>query len=70
MAFALGGHANGDSWGNILVVYNGGRQPGQIPVPGQWSIVANDQRAGTAPLAVTRDTVQVEACSLVVAHSD
>jgi pullulanase len=70
VAYILRNHANGDSWGNILVVYNGNRQAQDVLVPGNWIIVANDQKAGTEALGTAVNTIHVEACSLIVAHED
>src|SRR6185369_1044709 len=70
VAYVLKEHANGDSWRNILVVYNGNRQHQTLTVPGNWVVVANDKRAGTEPLESVSNILRVEACSLIVAHSD
>ena len=70
VAYVLRHNANGDSWKAILVVYNGNRQAQEITVPGNWIIVANDKQAGTEALGSARDKVPVEACSLVVAHTE
>ena len=70
VAYVLRNNANGDSWTNILVVYNGNRQARELTVPGSWIIVANDKKAGIEALESTRNRIHVEACSLVVAHMD
>ena len=70
VAYVLRDNANGDSWKNILVVYNGNRQAQELIIPGKWIIVANDKRAGTKALESTRNRIPVEACSLVVAHME
>jgi len=70
VAYVLRNNANGDSWKNILVVFNGNREARELAVPGNWTIVANDKKAGTEALASTTNTIHVEACSLVVAHSE
>lgn len=69
VAYFLGEHANGDPWRKILVVYNGSRQAQKLAVAGRWVIVANDEKAGTDPLGSAEGAIQVEACSLVVAHA-
>jgi len=63
-------HANGDSWGNILVIYNGNRETREVEIAGAWTIVANDKQAGTEPLATASGKIAVEPCSLVVAHNE
>jgi pullulanase len=70
VAYVLKNNANGDEWKNILVVYNGNRQAQELAIPGKWIIVANDKKAGTQPLSSATNKIQVEACSLVVAHMD
>jgi pullulanase len=67
--FFIKNHANGDSWETILVIYNGNKEPQDLTVAGDWSIVANDKRAGTATLERARDRVHVAPFSLVVAHA-
>ena len=69
VAYVIKNHAHGDAWKNILVVYNGTRQPQQLTVPGDWTIVANNKQAGTQPLDTSRDKIHVEACSLLIAHT-
>jgi pullulanase len=63
-------HANGDSWKNILVIYNGSGQERHIKVAGDWIIVANDQHAGVAEIQSVTNNIRVEPFSLVVAHTD
>jgi pullulanase len=70
VAYVLLNHANGDSWGNILVVYNGTRQAQDLEMPGDWTVVANDKQAGTEALGTASNKIRVEACSLVIAHGD
>ena len=70
VAYVLRNNANGDTWKNILVVYNGNRQAQDLTVPGNWIIVANDKQAGTVTLGSMTNTIHVEACSLVVAHTE
>ncbi len=69
VAYLLQNHANGDRWPQILVVYNGNRQARELKVPGRWTIVADDRKAGVEALASATNSIQVQACSLVVAHT-
>ncbi|RTQ50689.1 type I pullulanase [Hymenobacter gummosus] len=40
IAYRLRDHAGGDKWRNIVVVFNGNRQPVQVPVPaGRYTVV-------------------------------
>ncbi|MCX6885370.1 MAG: hypothetical protein NTX27_10040 [Verrucomicrobia bacterium] len=70
VAYLLKDHANGDRWPQILLVYNGNRQAREVAVPGTWTIVANDRKAGMEALGLATNTIQIEACSLVVAHTE
>jgi pullulanase len=68
--FVLKHNANGDSWKTILVIYNGNKAPQNLTVTGDWSIVANDQAAGTETLQTSKNNIQIEPFSLVIAHTD
>jgi pullulanase len=70
VAYIIRNNANGDSWKNILVIYNGSDQGRDLTVTGLWIIVANDQRAGVEQLQTTKDRIHVEPFSLVIAHAD
>jgi pullulanase len=70
VAYVIRDHANGDAWRNLLVIYNGTREAQTVDAAGDWTIVANDQRAGTQALGLAKDRIRVEAASLVVAHND
>jgi pullulanase len=70
VAYVIRNNANGDSWKNILVIYNGTAQGRDVAVAGDWIIVANDRRAGVEELQSVKDKVRVEPYSLVVAHTD
>lgn len=68
--YVIKNHANGDSWKNILVIYNGNKDARTVKVTGEWSIVADENRAGTEVLRTSRDVVSVEPFSLVVGFTD
>lgn len=68
--YVIRNHANGDSWKNILVIYNGAGQGRDLKVPGNWQIVANDRQAGVETLQLAKDRIHVEPYSLVVAHTE
>lgn len=70
VAYVIANHANGDSWRNILVVYNGTRQAQELQIMGNWTIVANDQKAGTEALESASNKIRVQPCSLIVANDD
>ena len=70
VAYVIRDHAIGDSWKNILVIYNGSAQSQDLAIKGDWIIVANDRRAGLEQLQSVKDNIHVEPFSLVVAHTD
>ena len=70
VAYVIRDHANGDSWKNILVIYNGSDQGRDLQIKGRWIIVVNDRRAGLEELQTATDKIHVEPFSLVVAHTD
>lgn len=70
VAYLLRDHANGDSWKDILVVYNGGTKPQELTVPGTWTVVVNDRKAGLEPLGTLSGMARVSPASLIVAHRD
>lgn len=52
IAYTLGEYANGDAWREILVAYNGNRNPAQCTIPdGDWIVVCRDGRIDPAPAA-------------------
>ena len=70
IAYTLNDHANGDAWKDILVAYNGGAESQEILLPGEWTVVANDRRAGLESLEVRSNRLRVGAASLVIAHRE
>ena len=68
--YVLKHHANGDSWKTILVIFNGNKEPKNLTVTGDWSIVANDKAAGTETLQTATNHIEVGPFSLVIAHTD
>ena len=43
VGFVLKDHVNGDSWSNILVLYNGYRYPVTVTIPeGNWNVICHD----------------------------
>jgi len=43
VAFTLNGHANGDMWKDILVIYNGNRKNVKVGIPaGEWNVICHD----------------------------
>jgi pullulanase len=73
IAFQLRHHAGGDSWGRILVAFNGGRDPHTISIPyaALWHIVVDDQTAGCETLGtVTGSRFTIPQLSALVAWAE
>ena len=70
VAYFIRDHANGDSWRNLLVIYNGADQGREFRVKGNWTIVANEQRAGVEALQAVAGQVHVAPFSLIIAHTE
>jgi pullulanase len=70
VAYLIRNNANGDAWKNILVVYNGTGEGHDLTVTGDWTIIANDQRAGVESLGKAKDQIHIAPFSMIVAHSD
>lgn len=74
VAFTIDGGAAQDSWDRILVIYNDEPTALECALPsapggGEWTIVANHERAGNESLAVARGRVTLPPYSLLVAHA-
>lgn len=52
VAYTLSGNANGDSWKDILVIYNGNRKNVSVELPeGEWNVAVHDGKISpNAPL--------------------
>ncbi|GIP23458.1 type I pullulanase [Paenibacillus sp. J22TS3] len=76
VAFRLGEHAGGDSWRNIVVIYNGNQAACRVLLPaylGQWNVVVDDRGAGTEVLArleAASDSVLVSGLSIMVLYDE
>jgi pullulanase len=70
VAYTIDGRASGDSWRNLLIIYNSTRQTQEVLVPGHWTMVANAQKAGITPLESMTKKIRVTPVSLVVAFND
>lgn len=71
-AFILKNHAGGDSWENIIVIYNGSKNTIHVPLPnGAWQVVVDKHTAGTTSLyPISNNTAAVEPVSMMVMYSD
>jgi pullulanase len=69
LMFSIAGHANGDSWENILVIYNPTSAAVVCPLPaGQWTIVVRQDRVSDEFLGRASQGVIVPAISCMVLY--
>ena len=69
LAFTIDGSVVGDPWRTILVAYNGEPQAQALPLPGgDWEVVVDAERAGTATLRTERNGTTLPPYSMFVAH--
>jgi pullulanase len=69
LMFSIAGHANGDSWENILVIYNPTSAAVVCPLPpGQWTIVVWQDRVSDEFLGHASEGVIVPAISCMVLY--
>ncbi len=71
LMFELSGHANGDRWKNILVIYN----PNKADIlctlpPGNWTIVVSQDRISESYLGQASARVAVPGISCMVLYQD
>jgi len=69
VAFVLSGHANGDAWGDILVIHNGNNKKVEVSIPdGVWTSVVLDGKIDTKGLVKFKGKkIVVEPVSSLVA---
>jgi pullulanase len=69
IAYELKGHANGDPWKNIVVVYNPSATSITTKLPsGKWTMVATQGKVGEKSLGGASDTIAVPDYSMIVLH--
>jgi pullulanase len=68
VAFLLKHNANGDSWRNILVIYNGNQKPEMVGIPQKnWTLVLNGNGyRKNGYMIINDDRVSVPATSAIV----
>jgi pullulanase len=72
VSFLLKDNANGDSWRNIFVVYNGSEQPQIITLPetdAVWVQVVTDKKAGVEPLIEVQEQITTPRFSAAVLYA-
>ncbi|SRR5579875_316221 len=71
LMFEISGHANGDDWKNILVIYNPNRAGIVCALPpGDWIIVATQDRVSDSYLGQASREVIVPAISCLMMYQD
>lgn len=51
VGYKISGHANGDEWEEIVVLFNANKEEQKIVLDrGDWEVVVNDQVAGIVPI--------------------
>ncbi|SCN24518.1 Pullulanase precursor [Clostridium sp. N3C] len=73
VVFQLKNYANGDTWKNIVVIYNANTtsQEVQLPFSASWKVVVNGQKAGVEVLSeIDGNKVTVEPISMMVLYDE
>ena len=74
IVFELKDYANGDSWNNIVVVYNANNSTEAVTLPeaADWNVVVNDKVAGNDVLETLQNTntVNVAPLSIMVLYDE
>ena len=67
LAFTIDGRVAEDTWGSILVAYNGEPTPATMGLPaGTWNLVADATRAGVRTLERVQDSLKLPPYSMAV----
>lgn len=57
LAYRINAAAAGDTWKEVMVIYNGNRRPAALDIPdGPWVVVVNDQRVDETGIAKVNKT--------------
>jgi pullulanase len=58
IAYTLNGNVNGDSWKDILVIFNGNRGSARINIPqNEWTLAVHDGVINLNGIALVKDTL-------------
>lgn len=69
VAYTLAHHANGDSWGTILVILNGNRKAISYKLPvGTWTAVCRDGKINENGLGRHSGTIKIGASEAAILH--
>lgn len=70
VGYVIKNNANGDSWKNIYVAFNGGSKSIKATINGKWTIVANGEYAGTSSLGTADGEITIPAYSSVIMYNN
>jgi pullulanase len=73
VAFQIINYANGDTWKNIIIIYNAGTNSQNVDLPEThtWNVVVDNRKSGVDILkSFTGNTVNVEGVSMMVFYSN
>ncbi len=72
VAYTISGNANGDSWKNILVVFNGGSGAKKFEIPqGKWTVVVNGEAVNEQGLdSIGGGSMSIEPYTAMVLYSN
>lgn len=70
VGFVLEGNANGDSWKNILVVYNANINEKSVHIEGLWKVVVQDTQISELGLSELRNSVVIPRISMLIAYQE
>lgn len=69
VAYEIHGSPNGDTWKNIIVIYNGENQNIKFTLPeGQWDLVVNQNQAGVDTISVLSGEIEIPSTSMYILH--
>ncbi len=71
VAYEIKGSANGDSWKNIIVIYNGETSYVKFKLPpGDWNLVVDKEHAGTATIKKVSGAIEIAPTSAYVLNQN
>jgi len=74
VSYMLKNHANGDTWRNIIVIYNGNTEAVEVEVPLSltgWNVAVNEHVAGTDSLEIVYgDMLTIPKLSMMVLYEE
>lgn len=68
ISYQINGHANGDIWKDILVVYNAKEVPVRYALEGEWQVAVIGDRFDLEAGATVKNNIEVPGISILVAY--